>query len=349
MRDILSRLLPPAVFYLVSFLILAALLPWAAPPEPEPLPPAGTLSIDRYLTLGTAQAASSSGAGPMSPRVCPAQGLVRTPEPVSLPILMCHDISETGKGGSTIAYDTLRAHLLALKGAGYHTVSLQQIADFVLWGEPLPDKPILLTFDDGYLSNYEKLFPLLEDLNIQASIFLIGVHTGRTEYKGTCSSINPHFSYAQAREMLESGLVSLGSHTYDMHRYAPLEPKDQAREGVLPLKGEGRSLYCLRLAEDFRLSSRLLTRYTGEAPIALAYPQGLYTPESEAARRQAGYLLSFTVEPEINVLRPGAVESLSLLGRYSIDDISAQALLKLLNKETAALEQKDCVTPCPEW
>lgn len=319
MRGILSRLLPPAVFYLVSFAILAALLPWAVPPEPEPLPPAGTLSIDRYLTLGPTQASSASGAGPMSPRACPAQGLVRTPEPVSLPILMYHDISETGKGGSTIAYDTLRAHLLALKGAGYHTVSLQQIADFVLWGEPLPDKPILLTFDDGYLSNYEKLFPLLEELNMQASIFLIGVHTGRTEYKGTCSSINPHFSYAQARE------------------------------GVLPLKGEGRSLYCLRLAEDFRLSAKLLTRYTGETPIALAYPQGLYTPESEAARRQAGYLLSFTVEPEINILRPGAAESLSLLGRYSIDDISAQALLKLLNKETAALEQEDCVTPCPGW
>ena len=342
MKGLWKQLLPPAALYLVFAAVWALLLPWALPAPPAPLPPAGTLPVDRYLALGPEKAEPAGGL--MDPARCPAQGRARTPEPVALPILMYHDISDTGEGGSTVAWTTLRDHLLALRREGYHTVSLSQVADFVLWGTPLPDKPVLLTFDDGYLSNHQRLFPLLDGLGMKAAIFPIGVHVGRTEYKDTLSSITPHFSYAQGAEMVRSGTVELGSHTYDMHRYAPLEPEGQARDGVLPLPGEGRLRYCQRLESDFRLSARMLERYAGASPIALAYPQGLHTPESEGARKQAGYLISLTVEPEVSVLRPGCAESLSLLGRFAVDDIPADRLLETIEK---GLEKAEGVTPGP--
>ena len=68
---------------------------------------------------------------------------------------------------------------------------------------PLPDKPILITFDDGYASNYMYAYPILKKLGMQATIFVI------TDRRGKTLSVNPHFSWNQAREMQDSGVIDI--------------------------------------------------------------------------------------------------------------------------------------------
>lgn len=252
-------------------------------------------------------------------------------QPVELPVLLYHDISDSGQGEAIIAYDNFVEHMNALHQAGYHTVSLEQVLAFAALGRPLPDKPLLLTFDDGYTSNYTLAFPVLRELDMQATIFAIGVHVGQTTYKDTGAPIIPHFTYDQAREMMDSGLISIQSHTYDMHQWRPLET-GPGREGVLPLVGETSEAYQAALLADFTQSKRLLEENTGKPLLALAYPFGLHTQESEAACDQLDIPFTFTTIMASNRVTPGDPSCLRLLNRYSIDDMPASKLLELLER-----------------
>ena len=60
-----------------------------------------------------------------------------------------------------------------LHNEGYHTISLDDLYAYVTEGKELPDKPIVLTFDDGYIDNYEDVLPILESYDMQATIFMI--------------------------------------------------------------------------------------------------------------------------------------------------------------------------------
>lgn len=253
------------------------------------------------------------------------------PEEVTLPVLLYHEINEDGAGGSSIAYDNFLTHLDAVKQAGYQTVTIQQVVDYVDGGAALPDKPVLITFDDGYMSNYELAWPALEQRGMKGTIFVIGWSVGKDTYKDTGAAIIPHFSYEQAREMMDSGVMDIQSHTYDMHQWRPLE--ENGREGVLPLGEESTQEYEQALAADLVLAREELTQGTGQEPQALAYPFGLYTRQSEAAAAEAGFRVSFTTRMQASVLRRGDRESLRLLGRYSIDDCPAQRVLALLAGE----------------
>ena len=145
------------------------------------------------------------------------------PQFTEVPILMYHHLVEEPDdpaiGQDTLWVGQFRRQLELLRKEGYHTVSIEQLIAFATRGEPLPDKPVCLTFDDGYSSTYELAFPLLKEFEMKATVFVIGVSVGKNTYKDTGLPMTPHFTWEQAREMADSGLVSLQSHTYDMHQW----------------------------------------------------------------------------------------------------------------------------------
>ena len=233
------------------------------------------------------------------------------PEQVSVPILLYHDIQNSGKGDSTIAERVFLSHLDALQQAGYETVTFQQLISFVKYGISLPEKPILITFDDGYLSNYKIAWPAFRTRGMVGTIFVVGSSMGKETY------------------MIDSGVMSIQSHTYDLHQYRPLEP-DGGREGVLPKEGEDVEAYRKALQTDFQLARDALQQKTGEAVQVLAYPYGLYTQDSETISAQLGFSITLTTRAQPALLRRNDPSSLRLMGRYSIDDCTPQELLKLI-------------------
>ena len=247
-------------------------------------------------------------------------------ETVSFPILLYHDISATGEGESTIAQDVFLSHLDALQSAGYQTITISQMIAYVTDGEPLPPKPVLITFDDGYQSNYDLAWPALKERGMVGTIFIIGSSVGKDTYKDTGVPMIPHFSFAQAREMVDSGVISIQSHTYDLHQYRPLEP-DGGREGVSAKDGESDAAYGKVLEQDLQLALDAIRQNTGEQPQALAYPYGLYTQTSEAVSRDLGISVTLTTQAQKARLRQHDPSSLRLLGRYAIDDCTPQELL----------------------
>lgn len=248
---------------------------------------------------------------------------------ISLPILLYHEINDTGEGESSISKQVFITHLDALKEAGYQTVTFQQLIDFVENGVDLPKKPILITFDDGYVRNYEIAYPALKERDMQATIFIIGNSVGKDTYKETGSPMIPHFSYKQAQEMVKSGIISIQSHTYDLHQYEPLEG-NKYREGILPRSGETMEEYQDAIYQDLKKSISDIQLNLGETVNVLAYPFGLHTKESEEICTELGIKVTLTTQMEPARLIQGDMNSLRLLGRYSIDDCTVDDLFTLI-------------------
>ena len=238
-----------------------------------------------------------------------------------VPVLMWHNLAEESSGDMTISVDTFRAQIEALHEAGFKTVSLQQLCDYVHFGTELPEKPIVLTFDDGYFSNYEYAFPILQEYDMQATIFAIGVSVGKDTYKDTDHAMTPHFGVDEAREMVASGLISVQSHTYDMHQWPPFEDGNaQVRETLLPFDGEADADYEAAVEADFAESRELLESITGQPVNALAFPEGAYVTLTQDALRSAGAELTFTTVRAVNTVVKGLPQSLCAMPRFGMTE-----------------------------
>ena len=245
-----------------------------------------------------------------------------------VPVLMWHNLAEESSGDMTISVDTFRAQIEALHEAGFKTVSLQQLYDYVHFGTELPEKPIVLTFDDGYFSNYEYAFPILQEYDMQTTIFAIGVSVGKDTYKDTEHAMTPHFGADEAREMVDSGLISVQSHTFDMHQWPPFEDGNaQVRETLLPFDGEADADYEAAVEADFAESRELLESITGQPVNALAFPEGAYVTLTQDALRSAGAELTFTTVRAVNTVVKGLPQSLCAMPRFGMTESADMSAL----------------------
>ncbi|MCL2153117.1 MAG: polysaccharide deacetylase family protein, partial [Oscillospiraceae bacterium] len=234
-----------------------------------------------------------------------------------IPILSYHSILEEGNPGVTVSPGQFEEQMRALFDAGYSAVSLKQMRDFVLTGAPLPEKAVAITFDDGYLSNYEYAFPVLKKYAFNAAIFMIGVSFGQDTYKDTGDPIYPHFGAEEAREMVDSGLISIQSHTYDLHQVE--ERDDPFRKGVLRMDGESEEAYLAVLREDHRHFTELLAKTTGEELFALSYPYSQTSIFSSIAMREMGISMTFSLNHGVAELIKGLPQSLLELERINVE------------------------------
>lgn len=133
---------------------------------------------------------------------------------------------------------------------------------------PLPEKPVVITMDDGYMDNYEIAFPILQKYNIKATIFIITVKV-YWKSKGT-------LTWDQAREMTASGLVDIQSHTYNMHR---------AGLGLKTPPETASETHINALLSDAAMVDELFINNLGYKPTVICYPYGAYDSNVLAAYR----------------------------------------------------------------
>ena len=249
----------------------------------------------------------------------------------NVPVLMYHHIDEEGNDDVNISSELFEAQMAALAEEGYTAVFPDDLAAYVYEGKALPDKPVVITFDDGYLSNYEYAWPILEKYGMKATIFVIGSTIGNTEhYKDTDYPITPHFSYEQGAEMVASGVISIQSHTYDMHQWAPYEDSDQPRENILALEGESEEDYRSLLSADCQKIRQVIQEGMGEASVhVMAYPSGQFDTLSQVTLLENGFDITFTTQVGSNTLIKGQPQSLLGLHRYNMNEsVSVEQMLE---------------------
>jgi len=259
----------------------------------------------------------------------PSDGRAHT---ARVPVLMYHAFTDDPSAvtDTVVPAGVFASHLAALRDAGYTAVSCQDLIDYVSRGKDLPEKPILLTFDDGYRSNLTLAAPLLEQYGMRAEIAVVGVTVGAEVYKDTgVPMANPHFTLEEAAPWRARGVIGLQTHSYDMHQVEALDGAD-CRRGVLPLPGEREADYLAAFTADLA-AARAQLAAAGVEPVAYAYPYGLFTTLSEVLLAEQGVSLTFTTEPGGNVLVKGLDQTLRQLKRINVDGgMTAEDLLQTL-------------------
>ena len=255
------------------------------------------------------------------------------PDSVNVPVLMYHHITDTGGTDATISPEHFRRQLDAVKAAGYTPVSLDELIGFADGEGALPEKPVCITFDDGYMSTYDTAFPILGEYGYPAAVFVIGSSVGRDTYKDTGRSIIPHFGTDQMAEMTASGRMEVQSHTFDMHQTAAYET-GPARTSILPLEGESEEAYAAALEEDFRLEAEALAQGGVDRITALAYPLGRHSDLADSVLRELGVRLTLTTDSgHVNTVTRNDPDSLWGLGRLNMtNDTTDEMLLEYFQR-----------------
>ncbi len=242
-----------------------------------------------------------------------------------LPVLMYHSLDRDGGGYSTTP-EEFENHLKALQSEGYTSISLSELKAFVNGEGSLPEKPVLISFDDGYENNYSHALPLLKKYKAKAVFFVIGKSLGKSIYDDG-KPMTPHFGLNQALEMEASGFAEIQSHTYNMHQAQGRDP-EPVRPGVLSLDSESEREYIGKLAEDaIEFSEKVKPVY------ALSYPEGFYSELSELIFSEHGISISFCSENRINTIVRGLPQSLRLLGRFDVGILGAEEMLRLIEEK----------------
>ncbi len=250
----------------------------------------------------------------------------------NVPVLMYHHLDNTVTNDAVMTPERFGEHMAALKDAGYSAISLAQLLEYVDNGLELPEKPVLITFDDGYASNYEFAYPILKKYNMKAVINIIGVTAGKDTYKDTGTPIIPHFTYDEAWEMVESGVIEIQSHSYDMHKSEGLD--EDYRQGVYKKAGETDEEYIEAFCTDFRKSEKEILENTGSKVISYAYPNGFYTTLSEVLLSRMDVRITMSVEEGMNTVIKGLPQSLRAMKRYRMHEgITGEALVERLQKD----------------
>ena len=228
-----------------------------------------------------------------------------------------------------------REQLKMLKDNGYSTITEEQLIAYLQGHGRIPEKSIFLTIDDGYESVYTIAYPILKEMGMQATLFVIAndVETGVRK------SV-PMLDWQQIKEMSNSGVLHIGNHTYDLHwRGKNDTPKHEAmilnqKKNGEPLTNEERRRY---IQEDITKAHQLIETYTGVAPKSFAYPYGVYDRIAEQAVKDAGYTIDYSTQGGFNVFGQGTVH----IKRIDASNrVSAQDLKKIVAKYQLQAEQQ---------
>lgn len=217
-----------------------------------------------------------------------------------IPALMYHNINDDydKKNASVeISAENFKEHMLTLKKAGYTSIFFHEYLSYLNNEIKLPEKPILITFDDGYLNNYTVGFPILKETDMKATIFIV---TGRMGLQGAVTY--PHFTWKQALEMEKSGVVDIQSHT-QYHSHLP-------------------EISNASLALELRKSKYIIEKMLNKKVNILAYPYGEWNENVISAAKNAGYeacVLADPVDPGVNRIgdNPYLIKRITVYGHMS--------------------------------
>ncbi len=231
---------------------------------------------------------------------------------VELPILMYHSILDnTAKAGKYVVTPAvLESDLLYLRQQGYETVLIADLLDYVNGQGELPEKPILLTFDDGFYNNYTYLYPLLQKYDMKAVISIIGKST--EYFSSGKEKMNNNYAYLawdQLEEMANSGLVEIQNHTYDLH--------GEHRNGLAKTSGESTAHFYASISEDLESLQTAIEEHLGFRPTALAYPFGTLSKDTEIIAKKMGFSCTLSCYEKLNLIKKGDPDSLYCLGRVN--------------------------------
>ncbi|EPT9395730.1 poly-beta-1,6-N-acetyl-D-glucosamine N-deacetylase PgaB [Enterobacter hormaechei] len=248
-------------------------------------------------------------------------------------VLAYHDVEDDAADQRYLSVRTsaLNEQISWLLHNGYHAISVQDILDAHEGKKALPPKAVLLSFDDGYSSFYTRVWPLLQAWNVPALWAPVGSWVAtpanqKVNFGGLMTPRDRFATWDMVRELSQSPLIEIGSHTWASHYGIPANPQG-SREPAIASRFydnatghyETDEHFNQRIAADVRKVTDKITQVTGKAPRAWVWPYGAANGTSLAIAQKQGYQLAFTLEDGLgNVRDLGNIPRLLIAGNPSI-------------------------------
>lgn len=188
------------------------------------------------------------------------------PEGVS--VLMYHMIGDIQNNAAVMTEANLRLQMNYLRDHGYHPITMQELYDYITKGAPLPEKPVCITFDDGYLDSYTIVYPLMKEYGFPWTLFLITDDVGKPYNRMT---------WDQLKEMADSHTVTIANHTLShpkLHNLATAKEKEK----------------------EIVEANEALKYHLGIDNAWLAYPYGDYDDQVVEICKKAGIKMAVTTD-----------------------------------------------------
>ena len=232
----------------------------------------------------------------------------------------------------------LDEHFAWLKKNNYHVIGIQELLDAKNSLKPLPNNAVVLTFDDGYLSFYTRVLPLLKKYHYPATLAVVGNWLEQPTEAGTNK---PLMNVAQIREAMDSGLVEIASHSHDLHHSIPVNPQGNQASAVTSRfysdeydEYESDDDYRKRIFIEVEKSADKLLQLTGKRPRVMVWPYGEYNAIALAAAKKAGMDLTMGLNDGVNTLA-----DLNVMKRMMIaDDPNPEQFSTIVKHQRAGLE-----------
>lgn len=207
-----------------------------------------------------------------------------------IPVLYYHSIRPTEDNELILSPEKLKEQLSFLKSEGYTSLTLSEFSSYILNNAPIPEKSFLITFDDGYMDNYDYAFPILKELNMKATIFCTTFKLDGSYY----------LSSEALKEMSNYG-IDIQSHTVNHDDLSSLSYTDQI--------------------DTLKNSKSYLENLLNKEIYAIAYPFGNINEETLKATKEAGYTLGFITstglsKPSNNPLQ---LKRIYVSSKYTLD------------------------------
>lgn len=231
---------------------------------------------------------------------------------IEVPIIMYHSILKDSSRSNkyTVTPAVLEEDLKYIKDKGYTTVTIADLISYVYNDTPLPEKPIVLTFDDGHYNNYGYLFPLLEKYDMKAVISIVGSYTDKFTETDEANLNYSYLRWKDIKELMDTGRIEFQNHTYNLHS------NTGKRIGTKKIKGETDEHYKSILKDDILKLQQEFEENTHYAPQCFTYPFGEISNSSLDIIKELGFKASLSCEQGINKLTKNP-NSLYLLKRYN--------------------------------
>jgi len=232
-------------------------------------------------------------------------------ESFDLPIVMYHNVLKSRQGKYTVSPSQIEKDFQAYQKMGYTPVFMREVIDFVDGHGHLPQKPMVITFDDGHYNNMHYVLPIAKEFDFKIVINPVTSFGIFSQERNEHS--NPAYSYlimSQLAELEKSGLVEIGNHTHNMHKFKP-------RYGIKQKSKETTDEYITALTADIQKAQDLFTSNGVTRPTTFAYPFGAYNTTARDTLINLGFRAFLTCNEGISKVTLGDPSSLYSLKRYN--------------------------------
>lgn len=184
--------------------------------------------------------------------------------PQGIPVLMYHMVADIKDNDAVIDPKLFKEQMTLLKEKGFHPISMEQLYDYIKDGKPVPEKPVVINFDDGYKDTYTVVYPIMKELNFPFTVY---VNPG---------DVGTRLTWSEIKEMHEGG-VTIGNHGYD---HVPMDELTIAKQ-----------------KDNIVKAQHALKEQLGIDNPWFCYPYGARTSETETLVKELGLKGAVTMNP----------------------------------------------------